>query len=86
MGRWWRVVLVSAALVLAAFSASLGAVAVNVATGGSAGPLVFLERHPWWWVVGSSVVVAAAGALVWWSQRRYDRWLEALVPAARRVA
>jgi hypothetical protein len=72
------------AITLAAVAATVVAVAVNVATGGTSSWLPTVEAHPVWWVVGSTGFVAVAGSGVWVSQRRWDRHLAELVPAPQR--
>ena len=60
------------------------AIAVNVATGGTAQWFPPVERHPLWWTAGATVAVAAASLLVWGAQRWYERGLSVLVPAVQR--
>jgi hypothetical protein len=68
MVRWRRLtLLVLAGLVAAA--AMVLAVAVNVATGGTAKWFPPIERHPLWWTAGATVAVAVASLLVWAAQR-----------------
>ena len=82
--RAWRLVLLILAGVLAAAASTVLAVAVNVATGGTARWFPAVERHPLWWTAGVTVAVAGAGLLVWLAQRWYDRGLAELVPAVQR--
>jgi hypothetical protein len=73
--RWWRFLLLSAAALIAATASTVLAIALNVATGGTARGLPFIEHHPWRWTAGSTIAVAGAGLLVWWTQRYYERRL-----------
>ena len=84
MVRWWRLALLVLAGVLAAAAATVLAVAVNVATGGTAKWFPPVERHPLWWTAGATAAVAAASLLVWAAQRWYERGLSELVPAVQR--
>ena len=84
MVRWWRLALLVLAGVVAAAAATVLAVAVNVATGGTAKWFPPVERHPLWWTAGATVAVAAASLLVWAAQRWYERGLSVLVPAVQR--
>jgi hypothetical protein len=77
-------VLLILAGVLATAASTVLAVAVNVATGGTARWFPAVERHPLWWTAGATVAVAGAGLLVWLAQRWYDRGLAELVPAVQR--
>jgi WD40 repeat protein len=79
--RWWRLAAVMLAGALAAAAATVLAVAVNVATGGTARWFPAVERHPLWWTAGATAAVALAGLLVWAAQRWYDRALKELIPA-----
>jgi NB-ARC domain len=79
MPRWRFLVVVLASLVVAVAGTVL-AVAINVATGGSALWFPFVERHPLWWTAGATVAVAGGGLLAWWSQRWLDRGLNELIP------
>ena len=71
--RWWRFLLLSAAVLIAAVAGTVLAIAVNVATGGTAHPFPFIEHHPWRWSAGATIAVAGAGLLVWLAQRVYER-------------
>ena len=71
--RWWRLAAVILAGALAAAAATVLAVAVNVATGGTARWFPAVERHPLRWTAGATAAVALAGLLVWAAQRWYDR-------------
>ena len=71
--RWLRFMLLSAAALVAAAASTVLAIAVNVATGGTAHRLPFIEHHPWRWSAGATVAVAGAGLLFWWTQRFYER-------------
>ena len=82
--RRWRLALVAVAGVLAAAAGTVLAVALNVATGGTARWFPTMERYPLWWTAGGTAGVAGAGLLVWWAQRRYDQGLAELVPAVQR--
>ena len=84
MVRWRRLALLVLAGVVAAVAATVLAVAVNVATGGTAKWFPPVERHPLWWTAGATVAVAAAGLLVWAAQRGYERGRSVLVPAEQR--
>ena len=84
MVRWWRFALVAVAGVVAAAAGTVLAVAVNVATGGTARWFPAVQQHPLWWVAGATVAVAGAGLLVWQAQRAYERSLAVLVPAVQR--
>ena len=79
--RWWRLAAVILAGALAAAAATVLAVAVNVATGGTARWFPAVERHPLRWTAGATAAVALAGLLVWAAQRWYDRTLKDLIPA-----
>ncbi|HXL87676.1 MAG TPA: NB-ARC domain-containing protein [Streptosporangiaceae bacterium] len=79
-----RLVLLVLAGVLAAIVSAVMAVALNVATGGTARWFPTMERYPLWWTAGSTVAVAGAGLLVWWAQRRYDHTPAGLIPAVQR--
>ncbi len=81
---WWRFALLAVAGVLAAAAGTVLAVAVNVATGGTAQWFPAVERRPLWWISGATVAVAGAGLLVWGAQRWYERGLAVLVPAVQR--
>ena len=83
MVRWWRLALLVLAGVVAA-AATVLAVAVNVATGGTAKWFPPVERHPLWWTAGATAAVAVAWLLVWAAQRWYERGLSVLVPAVQR--
>ena len=69
MVRWWRLALLVLAGAAAAAAATVLAVAVNVATGGTAKWFPPVERHPLWWTAGATVAVAVASLLVWAAQR-----------------
>jgi NB-ARC domain-containing protein len=87
MVRWWRLALLTLAGVVAATAATLLAVAVNVATGGTAGWFGWvpgLAAWPQWWAVGATVGVAAGGVVAWGAQLWYERGLAGLVPAVQR--
>jgi WD40 repeat protein len=81
--RVWRLALLILAGLLAAAASTVLAVALNVATGGTARWFPAVERHPLWWTAGATVAVAGAGLLTWWAQRWYDRGLAELVPAVQ---
>ena len=82
--RWWRLPLVVLSGVVAAVAATVLAVAVNVATGGTAKWFPPVERHPLWWTAGTTAAVAAAGLLGSAAWRWYERGLSELIPAVRR--
>lgn len=83
--RWVGFAFLAVAALLAAVAATVIAVAVNVATGGTSPWLPSVETRPLWWVVGGTAAVAVAGVLMWWAQRQADRRLDELVPAALRI-
>ena len=85
MERWWRLGLLALAGLIAAGAATLLAVVVNLATGGTAGWFPPAGRHPLWWTSGTTAAVALASLLVWAVQRWYERGLSVLVPAAERL-
>jgi hypothetical protein len=82
--RRWRAVGVAVAALAAAAAGTLLAVAVNVATGGTARWFPAVQRQPLGWTAGATVAVAGAALLAWWTQRSYERGLAVLVPAAQR--
>jgi WD40 repeat protein len=82
--RWWQLTLLVLVSAVAAVATTILAVAVNVATGGTAPWLPAVERHSLWWLAGTTAASAGAGLLVWAAQRSYDRGLLALVPAVQR--
>ena len=84
MVRWWRLALLVLAGVLVAAAGTVLAVAVNVATGGTATWFPAVQRHPLWWTAGGTAAVAAGSLLVWGAQRWYDRGFSVLVPAVQR--
>jgi hypothetical protein len=71
--RWWRFLLLAAAALIAAVAGTVLAVAINVATGGTAHRFPSIEHHPWRWTAGATLAVAGAGLLVLWTQRMYER-------------
>jgi WD40 repeat protein len=83
--RRWRLILLGVAGVLAAAASTVLAIALNVATGGTARWFPTMERYPLWWTAGATLAVAGAGLLVWWTQRRYDQASAELKPAVRRL-
>jgi hypothetical protein len=85
MVRWWRLALLVLAGVVAAAAATVLAVAVNVATGGTAKWFPSVERHPLLWTVGATVTVAVAPLLAWAAQQRYARGLSVLVPPVQQL-
>lgn len=82
--RGRQLALVILAGLAAAAAGTVAAVAVNVATGGSAPWFPGMDRRPLWWTIGATVLVAAAWLLAWQVQCRYDRALAELVPAEQR--
>ena len=82
--RWRRLALLVLACVVLAAAGTVLAVAVNVATGGTAQWFPALQRHPRWWTAGATAAVTAGSLLVWGAQRWYDRGLSVLVPAVQR--
>ena len=56
----WRLALLVLAAVLAAASSTVLAVAVNVATGGTARWFPTMDRYPLWWAALAGVVAAGA--------------------------
>ena len=83
MVRWWRLALPVLAGVVAAAAATVLAVAVNVATGGTAKWFPPVEQHPLWWTAGATAAVAAAGLLGWAAQQWYQRDCSVLIPAVQ---
>ena len=53
----------------AAVAATVLAVAVNAATGGTARWFPAVERHPLWWTAGATAAVAVTALVVWRAQR-----------------
>jgi len=84
MVRWWRLALLVLAGLVVAAAGTVLAVAVNVATGGTARWFPAVQRHPLWWTAGATVAAAAGSLLVWGVQRWYNRGLSVLVPAVQR--
>ena len=82
MKRWWRLALLALAGLIAAGAATVLAVVVNLATGGTAGWFPAVGRHPVWWTIGATTAVAPASLLVWAAQRWYEQGRSGLVPAA----
>ncbi|MGO9083169.1 MAG: NB-ARC domain-containing protein [Streptosporangiaceae bacterium] len=82
--RWWRLALLVLAGFVAAVAGTVLAVAVSVATGGTARWLPAAGRHPLWWIAGATAAVAGASLLAWGAQRWYERGLAVLVPAVQR--
>jgi len=82
--RGWRFALAGVAGLVAAAAATVLAVALNAATGGTARWFPTMDRYPLWWTAGATVAVAGAGLLVWRVQGWYDRGLGELVPAVQR--
>jgi WD40 repeat protein len=80
--RW--LLMVAGAGVLAAVAGTVLAVAVNVATGGTARWFPTMDRYPLQWSAGATAAVGFTALLVWGAQRRYDRRLAELVPAIQR--
>ena len=80
MTRWWaRLAAVCAASLVGVVASTVGAVAVNVATGGTApGWLPGMASSPWWWATGSAVAVATASGTAWWALRRYETGVDGL--------
>ena len=78
-----RLALVITAGLAAAAAGSVVAIAINVATGGSAPWLPAMNRYPLWWTVGATLLVTATGLFAWHAQRRYDQALAELIPAAQ---
>ena len=83
--RWMRLVVVLCAGALAAVAGTVLAVAVNVATGGSAEWFPLAARHPVALTFAATAVVAVAGLAVWQAQRWYELGLDELVPAVRQL-
>jgi WD40 repeat protein len=81
--RGWRLVLVALAGLLAAVAATVLAVALNAATGGTAQWFPTMDRHPLWWTAGATAAVAGAGLVVWRVQGWYDRGRAELLPAVQ---
>src|ERR1700722_12760655 len=78
-----RLALVIVAGLAVAAAGSAAAVAINVATGGTAPWVPGMDRYSLWWTAGSTILVAAAALLAWQAQRRYDQSLAELFPAAQ---
>jgi len=74
----WRFVVLAVAGLVAAVAATVLAVAVNVATGGTVRWFPAMERYPLWWVGGATAAAAAAGLLVWRVQEWYRSGLAEL--------
>ena len=53
MVRWWRLALLVLAGVVVAAAGTVLAVALNVATGGTARWFPAVQRHPLWWTAGA---------------------------------
>jgi hypothetical protein len=83
--RAWRLALVAGAGVLAAVAGTVLAVALNVATGGTARWFPAVDRYPLWWTAGATAGVAGAGMMLWRVQAWYDRSLAELVPAVQQL-
>jgi WD40 repeat protein len=83
MVGWRRLVLVASAGTAVAVSGTVLAVAVNVATGGTATWFRAAQSHPLWWTAGATACVACSGLLLWQAQRRYERSLAAVIPAVQ---
>ena len=81
----WRLTLVAGAGMLAAAAGTVLAVALNVATGGTAHWFPAVDRYPLWWTAGATVGVAGAGMMLWRVQAWYDRSLAELVPAVEQL-
>jgi WD40 repeat protein len=79
--RRWILLILS--VIAAASAATLVAVAVNVATGGSAPWFPALEQRPLWWAVAGTAATVVAGLAGAWAQRLVDRQLP-VVPAEQR--
>jgi len=69
---------------VAAVAGTVLAVAVIVATGGTARWFPTMDGYPLWWTSGATAGVAAAGVLVWRVQAWYERRSAGLVPAVQR--
>jgi WD40 repeat protein len=82
--RWWRFAVVAVAGALTATAGTALAVAVNVATGGSAGWFPPVAEHPAAWTAGATAAGAAAWLAAWQAQRWYERGLAVLVPTVQR--
>jgi hypothetical protein len=65
MARRWRLVLLVLAGAVAAAAGTVLAVAVNVATGGTARWFPAVQRHPLGWTAGATAAAAAGSLLVW---------------------
>ena len=83
MVQWRRLALLILAGVVAAAAVALLAVAVNVATGGTAKWFPPVERYPLWWTAGATAAVAVTSLLVWSAQRGYERGLRERIPAVQ---
>jgi WD40 repeat protein len=82
MMQWRRLTLVAGAILAATVAGGVLAVALTVATGGSARWFPSMDGFALWWAAGSGVAVTATGLLVWRAQAWYERISGELVPAA----
>ncbi|WP_433296304.1 NB-ARC domain-containing protein [Actinoplanes sp. CA-030573] len=83
MRRWTQVSLMVMAAVIASAAAALATVAGNASTGSPVAWLPSMSRHYLLWLVASVLAMAGAALFGWWTQRRYERGLRDLIPAAQ---
>jgi WD40 repeat protein len=83
--RWWKYGLFGAVSIMGAAAGTVLAVAVNVATGGTAAAFPWIEDHPWRWTAGATITVAGCGVLLWLAQRMLERQWSDLVPIDQRL-
>lgn len=81
--RRWRLSLAVALLaVAAAVVAAVSGIATNVAATAGAKWFPTMDDHPISWLAGATVAVAVIAVMIWSVQRRYERSLTELIPAA----
>ena len=69
MRRWWRIGLLAAVALTAGAAGTVLAIAINVATGGTAPWFPTMDRYPLRWTVAATLAAAVAGLLVWQAQK-----------------
>lgn len=79
--RRWRLLLVLALILTAAWAATAVAVSVNVLTEDLPHWLDFVEQGPVWWSAGSTFGVGLVGVALWWAQQQEERALPEPTPA-----
>jgi hypothetical protein len=84
--RWMRFLALGVSCLASAVTATVLAIAVNIATSSSSLPwwLTAVQSNPWPWVTCLTAVVCITAVLAWWSQRFFDARLAILVPAQER--